>query len=533
MSALHRLPLLLAAVLAVCAGFTLAQDGPAGRTVYVGRLRAEPSAFESGAPIKSDEVLTPLVLFDAGRLPSGDTTSYKETPDHRYLKILRPYDGSSFPRNIAAPLIRWEDHVDNAWMLSLNAPGWDAPLRVVTDRRQWRPHARTWEAVKASGTGDWVEVEVRGCRLEEGRRAGGAVYADRVRFRVSPHPADPLVVFRFVTPLFHGAKAPDVLYQDIGAFERHMFLPGKGIYCTNCHSFPSRPAAGEQDVTMAIAVRKSFTELRQLGIYNFGSREAATVAVDSFFMCWDGAGTKIAVTAGTQVLVREPITLETQEFHVTAGDIVIVDRDTLAAVALPGASEPDYAEAFPAWSPDGETIVFARDQEIKLGRGIPPKKYSLYRVPYNGGQGGPIASLPGAEDGMSNFAPRFSPDGKWIVFNKAESDSLVEPSADLWIISTEEGALARKLECNYDYAMDSHHSWSSNSRWLLFATKRDDGIFTRVYLTEIDEGGHASPPVELPSLDDPLVCYNVPEFLRSRPEIDAEDILRKLSRERR
>ena len=127
------------------------------------------------------------------------------------------------------------------------------------------------------------------------------------------------------------------------------------------------------------------------------------------------------------------------------------------------------------------------------------KRYTLLKVPYNDGEGGEPTPLLGADDGKSNFAPRFSPDGEWIVFCKAEAASLVEPTSDLWIISTEDGARARKLECNHPRAMDSHHSWSSESRWLLFASKRDDGIFARIYLTEIDERGHASPPVELPT----------------------------------
>ena len=143
---------------------------------------------------------------------------------------------------------------------------------------------------------------------------------------------------------------------------------------------------------------------------------------------------------------------------------------------------------------------------------------------------------------MSNFAPRFSPDGKWIVFNKADWSSLVAPTAYLWVTPADGSSLPRKLECNSKYdeearetsetpsAMDSHHSWSSNSRWLLFASKRDDGIFARIYFTEISEDGHASPPVMLPVLDEPtMMCYNVPEFLGYRPTVDPERILREVS----
>jgi len=282
---------------------------------------------------------------------------------------------------------------------------------------------------------------------------------------------------------------------------------------------------------MAIAVRESTGGLRQLGLYDFGTREGKTLKIDSYFMCWDPEGTKVAVTGGLGVTIRLPITLETQEFYVNGADILIVDAKTLEAAPLPGASEPEYAEILPAWSRDGKYIVFARAAEVDQDRPKPCVQYDLYRVPYNGGAGGTAQPIPGASHNeASNFAPRFSPDGKWLVFNKANSGTLVEPTADLWIVSTEDGATPRNLECNNPYAMDSHHSWSSNSRWLMFATKRDDGVFARIYLAEIDEAGHASPPVELPTLKDEMMCYNVPEFLRYRPAVDPEDILVKVSR---
>ena len=158
-------------------------------------------------------------------------------------------------------------------------------------------------------------------------------------------------------------------------------------------------------------------------------------------------------------------------------------------------------------------------------------RFNLYRIAYNNGKGGIPTPIKGASfNGRSNYAPRYSPDGKWVVFNQADSASLVEPTSDLWIFSTRDGGKPRELECNVDYAMDSWHSWSSNSRWLLFASKRDDGIFARIYLTEIDDNGYASPPVKLPLKDDPMMCFNVPEFLNYDREIDHRSVLRETTK---
>ena len=519
---------LVVGVLAALQSLAAGGGDPEGRVRYVGSVSIAPDVFEAVAAIHVDEEPERAVLFDQDAFPSFNRSCHSERWKSKYLKIIRPLDGASFPKNAAAPRFRWEDLSDNAWMLSIAAPGWTKSLRVVTDRREWTPSKETWEAIKAGGPEGWVDLTVRGCFAVGRKPREGKVYMDRVRFRISKYAVDPVVVYRLVTPLFHGLKTPNIYWRDLVSAETRMFLPSKTSYCTNCHVFPNEPAPGEKDVTMAVAVRKSFESLRLLGLYDFGSQKGETVTTNTFFMSWGPKGRKLAVTAGERVAVRVPITLETQQFHVCVADIVIVDRDTLDVLPLAGASEPDYMETLPAWSPDGKTIVFARAKEFGE---IPDKvKYELFKVPYNNGNGGQAVPVAGATgNGKSNYAPRFSPDGKWLVFNMADSGSLVEPTADLWIVSTEEGALPMKLECNTENAMDSHHSWSSNSRWLLFAGKPEDGIFARVYLTEIDDEGHASPPVEMPGQTEKMVCYNVPEFLRYRPKIDPEDILVEVS----
>lgn len=38
---------------------------------------------------------------------------------------------------------------------------------------------------------------------------------------------------------------------------------------------------------------------------------------------------------------------------------------------------------------------------------------------------------------------------------------------------------------------ESYHSWSSNSRWFVFSSRRDDGLYTRLYIA------HASPDEQI------------------------------------
>jgi Tol biopolymer transport system component len=114
--------------------------------------------------------------------------------------------------------------------------------------------------------------------------------------------------------------------------------------------------------------------------------------------------------------------------------VAIYSRDDGTFRALPGADDPEYVQSNPVWSPDGKWIVFARNKRHDHGGtgrlGPEGHKvfteqgktflFDLYRVPFNDGNGGRAEPLTGAsENGMSNYFPRYSPDGKWIVFCKA------------------------------------------------------------------------------------------------------------------
>jgi Tol biopolymer transport system component len=70
-------------------------------------------------------------------------------------------------------------------------------------------------------------------------------------------------------------------------------------------------------------------------------------------------------------------------------------------------------------------------------------------------------------------APVVSPDGRWVVFSVTEPayDEKKEVS-DLWIVSTDGTGIPRRLTSTR--AAESGPAWSPDSRFLAFATKRED-----------------------------------------------------------
>ena len=113
---------------------------------------------------------------------------------------------------------------------------------------------------------------------------------------------------------------------------------------------------------------------------------------------------------------------------------------------------------------------------------------------------------------MSNFFPKYSPDGKWIVFCRATNYMLLQPDSELYIIPAE-GGEARRLRANTK-RMNSWHSFSPNGRWLAFSGK-PDSPYTQLFLTHIDEHGESTPAVVLDQLTAPDRAANIPEFVNA------------------
>lgn len=86
---------------------------------------------------------------------------------------------------------------------------------------------------------------------------------------------------------------------------------------------------------------------------------------------------------------------------------------------------------------------------------------------------------------------------------------------------------------------ESLHNWSGNSHWFLFTSRRDDGLYTRLYFSSIDENGKATKPFLLPQRNpkeyyrELLYSYNTPDFTSRPVKMDAREMGRRLESPKR
>ena len=126
--------------------------------------------------------------------------------------------------------------------------------------------------------------------------------------------------------------------------------------------------------------------------------------------------------------------------------------------------------------------------------------------------------------------PKISPDGKYLLFTVADYGTfpIWHRETDLHMINLQTGKIDTLPAVNSDKS-DTYHSWSSNSHWFVFASKRDDGLYGKPYFSYVDSTGKAYKPFVLPQ-EDPehyditLKSYNIPELSTSELPFDAEDV---------
>ena len=225
-------------------------------------------------------------------------------------------------------------------------------------------------------------------------------------------------------------------------------------------------------------------------------------------------------------------TADVQKIEVfdSRSDLVIYDMDTKTLSAV--CRTDDAMETFPVWSPDGQFLYYcsaampAADStgEVSVIRDYRHIHYDLMRRPYDAATGtfGEAEIMVRASSSeLSVTFPRISPDGRFLLFCLSEygTFSIWHRNTDLYLIDFETHAL-RPLEKVNSRETESYHTWSSNGRWIVFSSRRDDGNFTRPYIAYMDRDGHESKPFVLPQrrpdfYDRLLKSFNIPEFMIS------------------
>ena len=471
--------------------------------------------------------------------------SWQEHPVYAYLKIIYPFDSSLFPSDFACPRFIWEeDSVKSvSWIISFYDKNQHYCFSSGT--KKWKPERGFWERIKKEFKGKYLKICIIGVDDKN-----NITSAAQINIGISPDPVGAPVFYRDIPLPFAFARAHvDSIkwrLQDVSSDELAPVVMENLPVCANCHSFSPNGKYFGMDVD-ALGIKSAYITADvkeeidfspekfnywsdfQNGEFTYGL--LSQVSPDGRFV--------VSTLKDHEIFVPKPDLYYSNFFFPIRGILVVYDRQTKKYWALPGADNPDFIQSNPSWSPDGKYIYFTRGTAVSpeesgilrgtaiadsvkfndfLNRCFEYKRlvvFDLYKIPFNDGKGGKAEPVKGAsENGMSNYFAKVSPDGKWLIFNKAKSFMLLQPDSRLYIMPVE-GGWVRELECNTNQ-MNSWHSWSPDGKWIVFSSKVL-GPYTRLFLSHIDENGHASKPVMIENLVPDKRAVNIPEFVNIPP----------------
>lgn len=192
----------------------------------------------------------------------------------------------------------------------------------------------------------------------------------------------------------------------------------------------------------------------------------------------------------------------------------------------------DAFETFPAFSPDGKWLYFCTAPAQKMPENYDKVRYNLCRVAFDPDRGEisfPIDTLVHA-DSLSYTFPRISPDGRFLMYTETAYGQfpIWHPDAEIRMMDLE-NRTAMDMSALNSPDTDSYHSWSSNSDWVVFSSRRDNGLYTLPYICYIGKDGKPSKPFLLPQ-EDPdkydyqLYSYNIPELTKGAVEVSPYEI---------
>ena len=413
---------------------------------------------------------------------------------------------------------------DDGTVIHVNGPGARFP------RKAWR------KLLKANA-GASIRVETFG--RVNGRWTEYAPF----QIHVSEDALDYGLAYRLILPSYEGMGKVGIYQRELSTYDQREILSTEEVNgCLNCHAFNQCDPA---DMNLHVRGSQGATLLLQEGkLRAFTTKTDSTIS-SCVYPYWHPSGNYIAYSTNTTrqgFWQRAENVLEVYDF---ASDIVVCDVRKNELVSSPLIKGDGAWETFPAFSPDGTTLYFCCAAPRDIPGQLDQIRYNLCSIafdPETGTFGDHVETLVNAADaGGSVSFPRPSFDGKYLMYTLSRfgNFSIWHNESDLWLLDLSTGETRPLNGVNSPVAADSYHNWSSNSRWFVFGSRREDQTHTRAYICHIDADGNPGKPFLLPQkhprayYDAMLMSYNIPEFVTTPVTLDSHKARRLLKREKR
>lgn len=478
-----------------------------------------------------------LLLLSCTNRPGAVPATFTEVADS--ARIYPDYRNITIPPNIAPLNFMVFDEASDAFVADLGGlvcgAGKDGKMDIDTT---------AWRQLLRERRGKDIEINLYA------RRQGNWVHHPSYRLHVAEEEIDAYLSYRLIEPGYE-------LYRQLGLYQRNLTnftqttiyennrsFDEKENHCVNCHNYQNYDTE-----RMLFHVRASHG-----GTIITNGSEAHKIAIkhDSVlaagvYPSWHPTLPLVAFSSNKTGQVFHLMHPEKIEVLDTESDLILYDAEHNEVCNIIRTS--DALETFPCWTPDGRRLYYCSARsphsnkdnlELEITTHFDSLFYDIYSIEFDPVArtfGEPRLEVDASSRGMSCSVPRVSPDGRYLLFTLGQYGQfhIWHKTADLWVKTLNDDSLEVSDENCYPLVAanssdaDSYHTWSSNGRWIVFSSRRDDGDFTRPYIAYFDRQGQAHHPFLLPQRDPEynlllLKSYNVPELTRSAVRVPIEEM---------
>ena len=398
---------------------------------------------------------------------------------------------------------------------------------------------RRWRRLLKEHQGDSIEILVR------------ATFKDCVteyapfHWYVATDEVDPYLTYRLIEPDYEVFSRIALEERCVENFKTRRFADHEkvGNRCMNCHTYASQDP---QLSMLYVRGTSGGAVLNRSGKLSLLDINSPGMVSSSVYFNFHPSGRYIVFSSNHIIPAFHSSGSKRLEVFDVASDVYVADLEQKTIVTNDLLCDSMQLETFPTFSPDGKYIYYcsadaapiksaeaAQKEGADINGSIKQIKYYLCRVSFANGRLGDVVDTL-SQAGVSVCHPRISPDGKLLLYTTQDYGTfpIWHREADLRMMNLETMIVDSMNIVNSDMS-DTYHSWSSNSRWFVFASKRDDGLYGKPYFCYVDRQGVCHKPFVLPQRDPEfygncLKSFNAPELGKGQLPFGSEEIVKLL-----
>ncbi len=351
------------------------------------------------------------------------------------------------------------------------------------------------------------------------------------RIYVSPDSIDYGICYRLIEPGYEVWSKMGIYERELSSFDERPLIENTQFEgCVNCHSFNR---GNPDDMSLHIRGPHGATLLRHDGgpltAYNTKTDKTLGLCVYPY---WHPSGRYVAYSTNTTRQLFHSAGHNRVEVFDEASDLQVYDVEKNELLLSPLLKNDSVYETYPVFSADGRSLYFCAAQALpEDSHEIDSIRYNLCRIDFDPTTGTFGDRIDVVVDAVSQHKsvsfPRPSYDGRFLCYTLSDYGqfSIWHHEADLWLLDLATG-VSRPMDGANSQDTESFHNWSANSRWLVLSSRRDDGLFTRLYFCHVDEKGTVTKAFMLPQRNPRsfyqgrFLSFNVPEFIIAPTRFD-------------